>query len=76
MKTAEERGMEMMSVPMNQLPPLATKYAKKLCGEVGMCMEVLLTAWTVYAQCVEGLTCTDELYKARPQDIEWFKANS
>lgn len=73
MKAAEQRGMEMMSIKMGQLPPLAVEFAQQLCREVGMCMEVLLTAWTVYAQCVEGLPCTDELYRARPCDVEWFQ---
>jgi len=72
-KTAEQRGMEMMSIPIGKLPPIARAFANKLCKEMGMCMEVLLTAWTVYAQCVEGLTCTDDLYKARESDIMWFK---
>ncbi len=72
-KTAEARGMEMMNLPMSSLPPVARAYAKKLCDEVGMCTEVLLTAWTVYAQCVENLPCSDFLYRARPQDFEWFK---
>lgn len=72
--TAEERGMQMMTIPMGQLPELASEFAKKLCDEAGMCMEVLLTAWTVYAQCVEGFPCEDELYKARPEDVEWFNA--
>ena len=74
--SAEERGMQMMSIPMNKLPPLALEFAKKLCGEVGMCMETLLTAWTVYAQLVEGLECTDDLYKARPNDVDWFSART
>jgi hypothetical protein len=53
--TAEDRGMALMHVPMKDLPPLAMEFAKKLCREVGMCGEVLLTAYCVYAQCVEGL---------------------
>lgn len=72
--SAEERGMAMMHEPMRGLPPLALEFAKKLCGEVGMCMETLLTAYTVYAQCVEGLPCTDDLYQARPVDVAWFDA--
>ena len=74
--TAEKRGLEMMLVPMGQLPPLALAFAKKMCNEVGMCSETLLTAWTVYAQCVEGLPCTDSLYQAREQDKAWFKENA
>lgn len=71
--TAEERGAEMMWIKMSELPKLAVDFAKKLTREVGMCSEVLLTAWTVYAQCVEGLECTDSLYLARPQDRAWFE---
>lgn len=48
-KTATERGQEMMLIPMGQLPPLAREFAQHLCQQVGMCMEVLLTAWCVYA---------------------------
>ena len=68
--------MEMMMIPINQLPPLARKFAKHMISQVGMCMEVLLTCWTVYAQCVEGLECTDVAYKARPVDVEWFNEQS
>ena len=71
--TAEERGMEMMSIPFKDLPPLAVDFAHHLCKKVGMCGEVLLTAWTVYAQCVEGLECMDDLYRVREPDAEWFR---
>ena len=74
--TAEQRGMEMMRMPMKDLPPLAMKFGRKISAEYGMCMETLLTAWTVYAQCVEGLECTDDLYKARQSDRDWFKNNA
>jgi len=70
--TAIERGREMMVIPMEKLPPIALEFARKLCSEVGMCGEVFLTAFAVYAQCVEGLPCDDDLYTARPQDVEWF----
>ena len=71
--TAEERGMEMMHVPIGQLPKIAQDFCQSLCAELGGCMEVFLTAWTVYAQCVEALPCTDELYMARLDQIAWFK---
>ncbi len=74
-QTAEERGMEMMLIPMNELPEIALEFSKKLCNETGMCIETLLTSWTVYAQCIEKLTCTDDLYKARKEDIEWFASH-
>jgi hypothetical protein len=40
-----------------------------------MCGEVFITAYAVYAQCAEGLSCEDDLYKARPEDREWFAAH-
>ena len=73
--TAEERGQEMMLIPMDKLPEIAIEFAKKLSNEVGFCAEVLLTSWTVYAQCVEGLPCTDPLYKASGRDKKWFEEN-
>jgi hypothetical protein len=71
--TAEERGMEMLHMPMKDLPPLALAFAKHLCSEVGMCIEVFLTAYTVYAQVVEGLECTDDLYRARADHETWLR---
>lgn len=70
--TAETRGLEMMLVPMKLLPKLALDFAQHLCSQMGMCSETLLTAWTVYAQEVENLPCTDTLYLSRPIDKEWF----
>ena len=73
--TAEERGMEMMLIPLGQLPVLARKFAKKLASEVGLCGEVYLTAWTSYAQCIEDLECTDALYMVHDTDRQWFEDN-
>ena len=72
-QTAEERGMAMMTVPMGQLPYIAVMFNKHKCAKLGGCMEVFLTSWTVYAQCVEGLECTDDLYIAREEDKQWFR---
>lgn len=75
MQTAVDRAMEMMAIPMNQLPPLAVKFARRLCNEVGMCGETFVTAYAVYAQIVEGLPNNDSLYSAREQDRKWFMLN-
>lgn len=69
---AVERAKEMMGVSFGRLPWLAVEYMKQLSREVGFCGEVCLTAWAAYAQCVEGLECTEELYKADDRDVEWF----
>lgn len=71
-KTAEERGMELLNTPRGELPTLAVVFMERLQAEIGVCMEVTLTAFTVYAQCAEGLPCSDELYYARVKDEEWF----
>jgi hypothetical protein len=59
---AVKRGVEMMSWPTKDIPTPAMLYAAYLCNSYGMCGEVLLTAWIVYAQIVEGLSCGDALY--------------
>lgn len=72
------RGMEMLKIPMGQLPEPALLYAAYLNSKVGLCLEVLLTAWTTYAQIVEGLPCEDELYKVDDDikaDWEYAQAN-
>ena len=76
MKYAVTRGREMLLVPTGLLPKLALDFLKKLGSEPGVYLEICLTAFAVYAQCVEGLPCDDERYKARPQDIEWFRQNT
>jgi len=74
-QTAVERAMHLFcNVPRKDLPTLAMEFESHLCREVGYCGEVILTAFAVYAQCVEGLPCDDELYKAREKDVEWFAA--
>jgi hypothetical protein len=70
--TAEQRGMEMMSVKFKDLPPLAFAYMRDLASRMGMCMEVCLSAWTTYAQLEEGLVCTDGLYITPPDEVVRF----
>jgi len=55
------------------LPALAINFAKHLYNQVGFCGAAMSTAYSVYAQLVEHLDCTDDLYVARPEDVEWFK---
>lgn len=73
---AVKRGVELATVPMKDVPPLAIEFLRHLARKVGMCGEVCITAFAVYAQCVEGLPCDDDLYRARPEDIEWFSGKS
>ncbi len=70
--TAVERGMELLQVVRSKLPPLALEFRDKLCREVGMCIEVCLTAFAVYANIVEGLPNDDIAYEPRPTDRDWF----
>lgn len=76
MSPAMKRAQEMMTIPMRKLPPLALEFAEYTCKQVGMCSEVLLTCWAVYAQLVEGLECDDSLYLARTEDKAWFDAHT
>lgn len=69
---ATERGIEMLHMPMNELPPIAVEFKDKLAREAGLCIETCLTAYAVYAYMVEGAECDDELYRPRMQDFDWF----
>jgi hypothetical protein len=69
---AVARGIEMLRIPMGNLPQTALVYAGCLCLRVGMCIEVLLSAYATYAQIVENLSCDDDLYLATPTiRAEW-----
>lgn len=69
---AVDRAVEMMKIPMNELPKRAIGYAKFMCNKYMMCGEVLLTSWAHYAQAVEGLECDDDLYKITEEGKEFF----
>ncbi len=60
---AVERGIEMMRIPMRDLPEKALIMCRHMCDTYMMCMEVMLTAYVVYAQIEEGLECDDDLYR-------------
>ena len=75
LSAAEKRGIEMMTISLDQQPQLAVKFMEHLSNEVGLCAETLLTALIVYAQCVENLECTNELYIPIDKHIQWFKDN-
>jgi hypothetical protein len=72
--TAQERAAKMMKTPSNELPKIALDYLndryKFLCGDV------CITAFSHYAQIIEGLYCDDDSYKADNKAREWFKRNT
>lgn len=70
---ALDRAMEMMEQPRIGLPPRALAYASHLCRELGMCGEVLITAYAHYAQHVESLPCADPAYHINPAGTQWFQ---
>lgn len=72
-KDALERGMEMMTKPLSSLPYAARDYAQHMCKEIGMCMEVLLTAWCHCAEVVEGYKRSeDAAYQATTEAFRFF----
>ncbi len=73
---AVERGHELFSrTRIGDIPEAAIVYAGYLCTKFGMCGEVMLTGYVVYAQIAEGLECDDILYKVTPEvRAEWDRA--
>jgi hypothetical protein len=70
---AIERAQELMAMKRKDLPLLAFEYSQHLCRELGMCMDVMFTAFAAYAQCKEGFPCSDEAYYASPSAQNWFR---
>lgn len=69
---AVTKAQEMMLEPMGKLPTLAVEFAKYLCRKYGFCGETLMTAWAVYNQLAEGMTCGDSLYQPNDDAKKWF----
>lgn len=53
--TAFDRGMQLFKSNFAEIPILAIRYARELSNQVGMCGEVMLTAFCMYAEVEEGL---------------------
>jgi len=73
---AMHRAVEMFNdIKMVELPDEALIYCAYMCKKYMGCGEVMLTAYCVYAQLAEGLTCDEEMYMAdaRHRD-EWAEA--
>lgn len=67
------RAMEMLQIPMGQLPRLALEYLNELKSRVGLCIEVCIAAYAAYAQCVEGRKPSDDpAYRAGPIEEKFF----
>ncbi len=66
---AVKRANELMSLLINQAPPLALEYVKVLAKKYGRCGEIYMTAYCDYAQIEEGLECTDDLYICKDKSI-------
>ena len=72
---AIKRAVEMMKLPTSEIPTSAMLYTAYLCRKYGMCGEMFMTAYAVYAQIVEGLSMGEEddvLYGVtEPIRAEW-----
>jgi hypothetical protein len=71
--TAEERGSELFSKKMCEIPELALEYVKFLSSEYGFCGEVMLTGLCHYAQAVEHLKSKNDLYTIDYKGKKWFE---
>lgn len=72
--TAEERAAELAHTPADQVPQLANDFYQHRARTIGVCMEVCIWAFTIYAHLVEGLECTQ--YEPSDEDRKWFAART
>lgn len=67
----------MMQTPSNQLPRLALELRDEFARRFGMCMEVCITAFAAYAQCVENYPPSDDpAYRASGWPEEWLASRT
>lgn len=76
MSPALTRAMKMFNdIPMGQLPDQALIFCAYMCKKYMGCGEVMLTAYGIYAQIVEGLSCDEEMYAVTDRiREEWDEA--
>lgn len=72
-KDALSEALQMLQIPMKDLPELAKEFLQHLSNKVGMCIEVCITAYAYYNQAVLNMDCSDNLYKISDEDLKWFK---
>lgn len=78
-KDALERGIELLQTNEGELPILALVFQRNIWKRSGISIEGALTAFTVYAQIVEGLPCEDPNYKWDSDQIDtkdWFERHA
>jgi hypothetical protein len=71
-KTIDALVSEMMGTKMNELPPKAVDFVKKLSSKVGFCGETCVTAFYDYCQLELGMTTDDDLYVVDEQRKLWY----
>lgn len=70
---AVEKAIEMLQIPMKDLPEFAKEFLQHLSNKVGLCIEVCITAYACYNQAVLNMNCNDDLYMISQEDLKWFK---
>ena len=74
--SAEHRMRILLSTRLMDLPPLLVKFVRHLMQDERLQgMVAMSRACASYAQCMEGLACTDEHLKAPEEDVAWFKSH-
>jgi hypothetical protein len=69
---AVERAQELLAKTGSEIPSLALEYARFLTRQNGGCVEVILTAYAHYAQCMECYHCPDVAYQVDAVGRAWF----
>ena len=73
---ALDRAYQLIRVSTQNLPPLAGEFMKIFCMKCA-CLEVVISAYAIYAQLEEGCPCRDDLYIPREEDkVLFFKVKN
>jgi len=72
-KEINEVVSEMMKTKMNELPPKAVEYVRKLSSKIGFCGETCVTAYFDYCQLELGMITDDDQYVIDEERKLWYK---
>jgi len=72
MKT-EDRAAELFAMPMKDVPKKAINYMNHLGKQMGLCGEVCIHAYKIYAYLTEGLCYKEEKNKPKDEEVKEYR---
>lgn len=72
--SAEQSAGEMLRIPINELPELASEFLTFVSKKIGICLETCFTAFVYYSVAVLELKCENSDYIHSEWMIDWWNS--